>query len=119
MFQELTETLTPQEFLAAMGETEYRGIVFTDNTAQLQQNAQFLASTATLSAEEIAAWEEAGFLVVAQTMDGDFIGADTERTRVIPSSLYQSDIEVYELPIVPFFQQIDQGTLHSNYIPES
>ena len=47
---------------------------------------KFLASPETISETDVG-WREQEFLVVAQSLDGDYLAGTLEQTFVIPSSL--------------------------------
>lgn len=103
-FQKIKEELTeadPQSFLATVLENEQNEdavVIFNQNLEeQFEQNVQYLASDETISLDDISTWQEKEFLVVAQTIDGDYIAGTTEQTFVIPVSLYKADIETYNL----------------------
>ena len=53
---------------------------------QFVENCKFLASPETISETDVEHWREQEFLVVAQSLDGDYLGT-LEQTFVIPSSL--------------------------------
>lgn len=123
-FQEIKDQLTetdPHHFLTAVLENEQdeeSTIIFSQTIEQqFEQNAQYLSSDDTIALADIARWKELGFLVVAQTIDGDYIAGTTEQTFVIPVSLYTSDIETFELFLTDFFIAYLNGTIHSTLLP--
>ena len=48
-------------------------------------------------------WREQEFLVVAQSLDGDYLAGTLEQTFVIPSSLYKEDIEQFDKQLIDFY----------------
>ena len=47
-------------------------------------------------------WRKQEFLVVAQSLDGDYLAGTLEQTFVIPSSLYKEDIEQFDKQLIDF-----------------
>nr|WP_236674838.1 hypothetical protein [Enterococcus sp. BWR-S5] len=90
----------------------------TDIEQKFETNIQFLASEDTLSEADYHYWKETDFLVVSQTIDGDFIGGNMDETFVIPSSLYKQDIEIYPLFLSDFFASYEAGKIDSNILPK-
>ena len=64
-------------------------------------------------------WREQEFLVVAQSLDGDYLAGTLEQTFVIPSSLYKEDIEQFDKQLIDFFayenKEITSAILPKNY----
>ncbi|PZL75386.1 hypothetical protein CI088_05315 [Enterococcus plantarum] len=125
-FQLIKDQLTvsdPQQFLSVVLENqqdEESTIIFSQTIEeQFEQNVQYLSSDETVDLDDITRWKELGFLVVAQTIDGDYIAGTTEQTFVIPVSLYTSDIETYELVLADFFIAYTNGAIHSNILPSN
>lgn len=125
-FQLIKDQLTvcdPQQFLSVVLENqqdEESTIIFSQTIEeQFEQNVQYLSSDETVDLDDITRWKELGFLVVAQTIDGDYIAGTTEQTFVIPVSLYTSDIEIYELVLADFFIAYTNGAIHSNILPSN
>ncbi|EOH99105.1 hypothetical protein UAY_01882 [Enterococcus moraviensis ATCC BAA-383] len=123
-FQKIKEELTeadPQSFLATVLENEQNEdavVIFNQNLEeQFEQNVQYLASDETISLEDISTWQEKEFLVVAQTIDGDYIAGTTEQTFVIPVSLYKADIETYNLFLTDFFIDYTTHKIDSSILP--
>ncbi|MCB5955125.1 hypothetical protein [Enterococcus sp. CWB-B31] len=120
--EELTEKV-PHSFLAlASAEQEQSDddpfFVFQMNIEEIfETSINFLSSEETLSMEEVNDWKEADFLVVCQTIDGDFIGGNKEETFVIPQSLYKTDIEIYPYFLSDFFIAYEDGTIESPTLP--
>ena len=48
-------------------------------------------------------WRKQEFLVVAQSLDGDYLAGTLEQTFVIPSSLYKEDIEQFDKQLIDFY----------------
>lgn len=71
----------------------------------------FLASPETFSVSDYQKW-----VLIAQTIDGDYLLADDQQTMILPVSLYRSDIELIDLPIVDFFIQYDNQQIQSNIL---
>ena len=124
-FQRIKEQITennPQHFLTVVLENQQdkeSTLIFSETIEdQFEQNIQYLCSDETISFDDILIWKQHGFLVVAQTIDGDYIAATTEQTFVIPVSLYKSDIETYDLFITDFFIAYTTGTIRSEFLPE-
>lgn len=124
-FQEIKEQLSeidPTLFLDLVLEHEQAEdspILFSRTIEeQFEQNCQFLSSSETISLEDISTWKEDNFLVVAQTIDGDYIAGTTEHTMVIPVSLYKADIEIYELFLADFFIAYTNNTIESAILPK-
>lgn len=124
-FQEIKDKnidLTPQIFLTAVLDQEQdkeSTIIFSQGLEeQFEQNVNYLASDETISSEEILNWKENGFLIVAQTIDGDYIAGTLDQTLVIPISLYKSDMEIYDFQLPDFFINYTNGTLGSAILPE-
>ncbi|WP_086347267.1 hypothetical protein [Candidatus Enterococcus clewellii] len=112
----------PHSFLQLMiteqQEEEDPFFVFQPDIEQkFETNLQFLASEETLSEEDYQYWKETDFLIVCQTIDGDFIGGNTDETFVIPSSLYKKDIEIYPLFMSSFFASYEAGEIESKILP--
>ncbi|MBO0466804.1 hypothetical protein JZO73_04565 [Enterococcus plantarum] len=125
-FQLIKDQLTvsdPQQFLSVVlknQQDEESTIIFSQTIEeQFEQNVQYLSSDETVDLDDITRWKELGFLVVAQTIDGDYIAGTTEQTFVIPVSLYTSDIETYELVLADFFIAYTNGVIHSNILPSN
>ncbi|MGX7150597.1 hypothetical protein [Enterococcus ureasiticus] len=118
--RQLTET-DPQSFLTAVLENvqdKDSTVIFSQTVEeQFEQNVQYLASDETISLDDLSIWKEHGFLVVAQTIDGDYIAGTMEQTFVIPVSLYKSDIESYDLFLSDFFIAYTNRTIHSQILP--
>ncbi|WP_086313453.1 hypothetical protein A5821_000956 [Enterococcus sp. 7F3_DIV0205] len=119
---QLTES-DPQSFLTAVLENEQdeeSAIIFSQTLEeQFEQNVQYLASDETISSDDISNWKQKEFLVVAQTIDGDYIAGTTEQSFVIPVSLYKEDIETYDLFLSDFFIAYTSGTLNSSILPKN
>lgn len=90
-----------------------------DIEQKFETNVQYLSSEDTLSEADIDYWKETDFLVVCQTIDGDFIGGNTDETFVIPSSLYKKDIEIYPLFLSEFFASYEAGAIDSTILPNT
>jgi hypothetical protein len=125
-FQAIKAKITqndPHAFLSGvLAETQQIDDFFIFSPAieeQFEQNCQFLASEETISTEEVTRWQRKGFLVVAQTLDGDYIAGTSTQTFVIPVSLYKADIENYDLFLTDFFIAYENGTLTSAILPRS
>ena len=56
----------------------------------------------TISETDVEHWREQEFLVVAQSLDGDYLAGTLEQTFVIPSSLYKEDIEQFDKQLIDF-----------------
>lgn len=119
---QLTES-DPQSFLTAVLENEQdeeSAIIFSQTLEeQFEQNVQYLASDETISSDDISNWKQKEFLVVAQTIDGDYIAGTAEQSFVIPVSLYKEDIETYDLFLSDFFIAYTSGTLNSSILPKN
>ena len=89
----------------------------TDIEKTLETNIQFLTSAETLSLDELTYWKEHDFLVVCQTIDGDFIGGNLDETFIIPQSLYKTDIEIFPFFLSDFFVAYEQGKIGSIILP--
>lgn len=125
-FQKIKEELTktdPQIFLSTVLENEQdedSTIIFSQTLeAQFEEKIQYLASDETISLDDLSLWQEHGFLVVAQTIDGDYIAGTNEQTFVIPVSLYKTDIEVYDLFLSDFFIAYFNNSLTSSILPKN
>ncbi|OTN86486.1 hypothetical protein A5819_003321 [Enterococcus sp. 7E2_DIV0204] len=125
-FQKIKEELTktdPQIFLSTVLENEQdedSTIIFSQTLeAQFEETIQYLASDETISLDDLSLWQEHGFLVVAQTIDGDYIAGTNEQTFVIPVSLYKTDIEVYDLFLSDFFIAYFNNSLTSSILPKN
>lgn len=125
-FHKLKEELAekdPCSFLALAATEQQQSdddpfFVFQMNSEEIfEANISFLASEETLSMEEVADWKEAEFLVVCQTIDGDFIGGNKDETFVIPQSLYKTDIEIYPYFLSDFFIAYEDGVVESAVLP--
>lgn len=120
--RQLTET-DPQIFLAKVlqnQQDETSTIIFSQTIEkQFEQNVQYLSSDETVSLDDLSNWKEHNFLVVAQTIDGDYIAGTTKQTFVIPMSLYKSDIESYDLFLSDFFIAYENGSIHSSILPKT
>lgn len=120
--RQLTET-DPQLFLAKVlqnQQDETSTIIFSQTIEkQFEQNVQYLSSDETVSLDDLSNWKEHNFLVVAQTIDGDYIAGTTKQTFVIPMSLYKSDIESYDLFLSDFFIAYENGSIHSSILPKT
>ncbi|MGG7017675.1 UNVERIFIED_CONTAM: hypothetical protein P3E19_30720, partial [Pseudomonas aeruginosa] len=57
----------------------------------------------TISETDVEHWRKQEFLVVAQSLDGDYLAGTLEQTFVIPSSLYKEDIEQFDKQLIDFF----------------
>ena len=124
-FNEVNQQLThrtPQAFLDLMQEqTQEDNPYFIFDSAidqTFEINVQYLESPETLTTAELTALKRDGFLVVCQTIDGDFIGGTLEETLIIPQSLYKSDIESYPHFLSDFFAQYEQGLITSPLLPK-
>lgn len=125
-FQKIKEKLTktdPQIFLSTVLENvqdEDSTIIFSQTLeTQFEETIQYLASDETISLADLSLWQEHGFLVVAQTIDGDYIAGTNEQTFVIPVSLYKTDIEVYDLFLSDFFIAYFNNSLTSSILPKN
>ncbi|MBM7688141.1 hypothetical protein [Enterococcus ureilyticus] len=124
-FQKVKNQLTmftPQKFLTAVltnEQDEDSSIIFSQQLEkQFEQNIQYLASEETISSEDVATWKKSEFLVIAQTIDGDYIAGTIHQTLVIPASLYKTDIEVFDLKLPDFFIEYTNNTLNSALLPK-
>ncbi|EOH92279.1 hypothetical protein UAW_03264 [Enterococcus haemoperoxidus ATCC BAA-382] len=119
---QLTES-TPKSFLTAVLENdqdEESTIIFSQTIEeQFEQNVHYLASDDTISLDDLSNWSEQEFLVVAQTIDGDYIAGTTEQSFVIPVSLYKSDIETYDLFLSDFFIAHTNNLICSSILPKN
>ena len=102
-FEQLKETLPdakPQTFLQAIlsqPQEEDAELTFSEEIdEQFVENCKFLASPETISETDVEHWRKQEFLVVAQSLDGDYLAGTLEQTFVIPSSLYKEDIEQFD-----------------------
>lgn len=109
-FEQLKETLPdakPQTFLQAIlsqPQEEDAELTFSEEIdEQFVENCKFLASPETISETDVEHWREQEFLVVAQSLDGDYLAGTLEQTFVIPSSLYKEDIEQFDKQLIDFF----------------
>lgn len=125
-FQKIKEELidtNPSCFLMTVLENEQEEdntIVFSQVLEeQFEQSIRYLASEETISLDDLSSWKERGFLVVAQTIDGDYIAGTSEQTFVIPVSLYKTDIETYHLPLPDFFIAYTNHTIVSSILPKN
>ena len=84
---------------------------------QFKKNCLFLASEETITEKNLLDWEKNEFLVVCQTIDGDYITGLGNQTLVIPASLYKSDIEYFNLLLCDFFIAYSQNKIHSKILP--
>ncbi|WP_321384302.1 hypothetical protein [uncultured Enterococcus sp.] len=121
--KEQSDVHDPHSFLQLMiteqqGEDDPFFIFQTDIEQKFETNIQFLASEDTLSEADYHYWKETDFLIVSQTIDGDFIGGNMDETFVIPSSLYKQDIEIYPLFLSDFFASYEAGRIDSNILPK-
>ncbi|MGM0217413.1 hypothetical protein [Enterococcus sp. AZ126] len=120
--RQLTEA-DPQLFLAKVlqnQQDETSTIIFSQTIEkQFEQNVQYLSSDETVSLDDLITWKDHHFLVVAQTIDGDYIAGTTKQTFVIPMSLYKSDIESYGLFLSDFFIAYENGSIHSSILPKT
>lgn len=71
----------------------------------------FLSSPETFSLSDYQNW-----VLIAQTIDGDYLLANDQQTMILPVSLYRSDIEMIDLPIVDFFIRYDEGKIQSHIL---
>ncbi|MEI5992792.1 hypothetical protein [Candidatus Enterococcus mansonii] len=123
-FQQIKEQLVdtdPQNFLTTVlenGPEEDSPIIFNRSLEeQFEEAIQYLSSDETISLDDLSVWKKQQFLVIAQTIDGDYIAGTTKQTFVIPVSLYKLDIETYELFLSDFFIEYTKGFLHSSILP--
>ncbi|ALS00369.1 hypothetical protein ATZ33_02945 [Enterococcus silesiacus] len=120
--EELIET-DPQSFLTAVlayEQAEDSMIIFSQSLEeQFEQTIQYLTSDDTISLNDLSSWKNHGFLVVAQTIDGDYIAGTAEQTFVIPVSLYKTDIETYHLSLPDFFIAYTNHTIVSSILPKN
>lgn len=119
--KQITEP-NPQTFLTTLLRTEQSedsSIIFSQNAEEhFEQAVSYLASDETISLKDIAEWQKDRFLVVAQTIDGDYIAGTVNQTFVIPVSLYKSDIETYDLFLSEFFIEYTEGIIESAVLPQ-
>ncbi|MGL4696331.1 hypothetical protein [Enterococcus larvae] len=120
--QEKSDVQDPHSFLQLMiteqqDEDDPFFIFQTDIEQRFEENVRFLASEDTLSEADIHYWQETDFLVVCQTIDGDFIGGNSDESFVIPSSLYKQDIEIFPLFLSEFFASYEEGKIDSSILP--
>lgn len=112
---------TPHGFLTAVLATEQEedaSIIFSsDLEEQFEQSVAFLSSAETLTLDDLKEWQANEFLVVAQTIDGDYIAGTKDQTFVIPVSLYTSDIESFDLFLSDFFIDYSTQKIHSSILP--
>ena len=112
----------PQIFLTTILRTEQAedsSIIFSRNAEErFEQAVSYLASDETISMKDIKEWQKDRFLVVAQTIDGDYIAGTVNQTFVIPVSLYKSDIETYDLFLSEFFIEYTEGAIESTVLPK-
>lgn len=112
----------PQTFLTTLLRTEQSedsSIIFSQNAEEhFEQAVSYLASDETISLKDVVEWQKDLFLVVAQTIDGDYIAGTVNQTFVIPVSLYKSDIETYNLFLSDFFTAYTEGTIESTVLPK-
>lgn len=112
----------PQTFLAAVLASPETDDFFTFSQTisnQFKENCAFLASEETISESDLLSWQNEAFLVVAQTIDGDYIAGTSKQTMVIPTSLYKIDIEYFPLPLCEFFIAYYKGKISSKILPEN
>lgn len=99
--------------------THYNDYLIFNISGQLDQpflnSCLFLASQTTLSLKEAKTYLTEGFLV-AQSIDGDYIVALSNKTLVIPVDLHRNDIEVFPFTIAQFMAKLNNQTLQSRYI---
>ena len=120
--KEKSDVHDPHSFLQQMiteqqNEEDPFFIFQTDIEQKFETNIQFLASEDTLSEADYHYWKETDFLIVCQTIDGDFIGGNDDETFIIPSSLYKEDIEIYSLFLSDFFVSYEEGMIDSKILP--
>jgi hypothetical protein len=118
--QDLTEP-QPLSFLKAVlaqPVAEDSLLTFSEQVdAQFVENCRFLASPETISEEELAQWRQKDFLVVAQTIDGDYLAGTIDQTLVIPVSLYKADIEFFDCFLTDFLIAYEKGSIVSRILP--
>lgn len=119
--KQITEP-NPQTFLTTLLRTEQSedsSIIFSQNAEEhFEQAISYLASDETISLKDVVEWQKDRFLVVAQTIDGDYIAGTVNQTFIIPVSLYKSDIETYDLFLSDFFIEYTEGTIESTVLPK-
>ncbi len=81
------------------------------NQTAFEQALAYLSSDITLTAEALS-----GYTIVARTVDGDFIAADSQTVLVIPRTLVTADVEQHPLSVFDFFIAWEDGSLHSQLV---
>lgn len=119
--KEQTHVLDPKEFLTTVLTYEQKEddvIIFSQTIEErFEQAITYLSSESTISLKDLTQWKENNFLVVAQTIDGDYIAGNISQTFIIPVSLYKADIETYELFLSDFFVDYSSGLIDSTILP--
>ena len=70
------------------------------------------------SETDVEHWRKQEFLVVAQSLDGDYLAGTLEQTFVIPSSLYKEDIEQFDKQLIDFFIAYENKEITSAILPK-
>lgn len=120
-FKEVANDLldnTPEHFLTIIKRLNIidKEEFFIFQTPTLEDN--FYQSLIYLADDDIWTKEElADFVLVAQTIDNDYILANQTQTLIIPYSFYKRDSEYYELPIGEFFKEYENHQIQSTILP--
>lgn len=123
-FQTLKNKLpdsTGQTFLTYVRNESIEDADFFNFQANAESNflqaIEFLASPETFSKADLEKLQEKNFLLLAQTIDGDYIACTDEAVLVLPISLYKTDIENFNLSAIDFFIEFENGKLQSSILP--
>ena len=112
---------SPQDFLTEVLNCSESDDFFTFSLTidkDFKNNCAFLVSEETISETDLLDWKTKDFLVVAQTIDGDYVASMNRQTLIIPASLYKNDIEYSTLPLCDFFIAYYNGKITSNILPK-
>lgn len=124
-FEKIKQSLPDNRPLSLLKVLEQNGItnydellIFKNADQPFREAVRFLASPETIAAADLTQWSAVDCHVIAQTIDGDYLAGTESVTFVIPSSLYKSDIERYDLPLIDFLIQYTSGQLSSKILPQ-
>ncbi|MGM0124406.1 hypothetical protein IGI37_001783 [Enterococcus sp. AZ194] len=84
-------------WLTSQGPEEWEELVFLPQDQPLKQSLHMLHSPLTLSIEEYERWLADGGLLLARTIDGDYIGEKQKQTYYLPRSLVKEDLQIKNL----------------------
>lgn len=124
MFEKLKQIIPTNDPAALLSILEEEGIedfreilFFSDWDREVLEVSRVLHSPNSLSDAELVRFFSRGGLVIARSLDGDFVAGTRNETYVWTKDLFVPLSENYPLPLIDFLIQYEHGKIASHILP--